>query len=150
MCPVIVEMSYTNYRPSQKNDLAFGIKSETEIVPSLEKFFDTTLNHNGGYAVMDWSNPTKTIFVELKTRRIPHNRYDTALIGKNKVDFCNDENKEYYFCFNYTDGVFYIKYDKQLFSTFANNDNFVRGERTDCSNNPQSIVYIPSNLLVKF
>lgn len=96
---------------------------------------------------MDYANTSKTIYAELKTRNIPSTRYATAMVGKNKIEFCNDPTKNYYFVFCYTDGVFYIKYDKDLFANFREENDFVRGERADCVSRPQRIVHIPREQL---
>ena len=146
MCPVIVRMSY----PTKANDLKFGTGNEIPVLDKLQNFFDTKLERQGGYAVMDYVNGDKTIYVELKTRRIRHDTYATGMVGLNKVEFCNDTNKEYYFCFCYTDGLYYIKYDKEVFDKFERNMEYYRGERADCVNKAQSIVYIPIELLTKF
>ena len=135
--------------PTQAADLAFGTSNETNVLETLQTFFQQTLQRQGGYSVMDYTNPTRTLFVELKTRRIRHNQYPTAIIGRNKVQFCNDPNKEYYFVFCYTDGLYYIKYEKDLFDSFEVSD-YTRGERTDCENRVQEVVYIPHEHLTRF
>ena len=136
--------------PTQQADLSFGLGSEDTNRFRIERFLDTTLEKTEEYAVMDWANNAKTVYVELKSRRINHNRYPTAIIGANKIAFCNDPTKEYYFCFSYLDGLYYIKYDAELFANFHRNDSYMRSDRPDCANNEQRIVYIPSELLRPF
>jgi hypothetical protein len=80
--------------------------------------------------------------VELKTRRIRHNEYPTALIGKNKIDFCSDPTKSYYFVYSYKDGLFAIKYNKDLFDTFETSA-YKRGDRDDAPAIENVVVYIP-------
>ena len=99
---------------------------------------------------MDYTNETNTTYVELKTRRIRHDAYHTALIGANKIAFCSDPLKTYFFVFCYLDGIYYIKYDAAVFATFERSDNYYRGARPDCSNSVQSVVYIPINRLKAF
>jgi hypothetical protein len=134
--------------PSQKNDIVFGEKSETTLMNRIEGLVGQSLSRQGGFNIMDYTNASKTVYVELKTRRIHHNTYPTAIIGKNKIDFCSDPSKEYYFVFSYSDGVFYIKYDAKLFASFEVNSEFYRGERVDCVNRAQCIVLIPTHLLL--
>jgi hypothetical protein len=131
--------------PTQKNDIAFGTKSEENNLDILQTFLDTQLHRKGGYAVFDFENPTKTIFVELKSRRIKHDTYDTAIIGFNKVAFANhfDDGTQFWFAFCYTDGVFVVKYDKTQFDKYEVRDDYVRGARNDTTNKPQKIVMIP-------
>lgn len=137
-------------QPTQKADIAFGEASEMTNLDILQTYLDTKLERKGGYAVFDFENPTKTIFVELKTRRIRHDTYDTALIGLNKVAFCNAVNDvDYWFAYCYTDGIFVIKYDKELFDTFEVRHDYRRGPRSDTINNDQSVVFIPTEYLKK-
>lgn len=136
--------------PTQQSDLEFGIKSEMTNHEVLEGFLNTTLSRKGGYSVFDFEDPTKTIFVELKTRRIRHDQYPTAIIGLNKIQFCEfDTEIKYWFVFCYTDGIYAIKYDRDLFGDFETTDSFVRGSRSDCATKEQSIVYIPVKHLQK-
>lgn len=136
--------------PSRAADLEFGIKSELTNHEILEGFLNTTLNRKGGYSVFDFEDPTKTIFVELKTRRIRHDQYPTALVGMNKIQFCEYERDvQYWFVFCYTDGIYAIKYDRDLWSSFEISHSFVRGARTDCEQREQSVVFIPVEHLTK-
>lgn len=132
---------------TQKDDIEMGELSETMLIPMVEELVGEAVARQGGFNIMDYTNASKTIYAELKTRKIPSTRFPTAMIGKNKVEFCNDPTKHYYFIFCYTDGVFYIKYDATLFSTFHEENDFVRSERADCVNRPQRIIHIPRNLL---
>jgi hypothetical protein len=130
-----------------RGDVAFGTTSELNNLETLQNFFQTTLERRGGYSVFDYANPGRTIEVELKTRRINHDTYDSAIIGQNKINYCNNPDVEYWFAYCYMDGVYAIKYDAELFATFERNDSYRRGERADARNNADSIVYIPTNLL---
>jgi len=134
--------------PSQKDDIIFGEKSEATLINRIEGLVGQPLARQGGFNIMDYTNSSKTVYVELKTRRIRHNAYPTAIIGKNKIDFCSDPSKEYYFVFSYLDGVFYIKYDADLFASFETEREFLRGDRNDCVNRPQFITLIPTHLLL--
>lgn len=134
--------------PSQKSDIVFGEKSEVSLLSRVEGLVGQPLARQGGFNIMDYTNANKTVYVELKTRRIRHDAYPTAIIGKNKVDFCSDPSKDYYFVFSYLDGVFYIKFDADLFASFETQREFLRGERDDCVNRPQFVVMVPSHLLL--
>ena len=128
--------------PTRQSDLALGLQSEHSNLNTLQNFLSTTLNHNGHYSVFDFSDPTKTIHVELKTRRVAHNTYPTAIVGANKVDWCDDPSKEYWFAFCYTDGIYAIKYQKALFDSFQRSQ-FSRGARPDANDNESTVVLIP-------
>ena len=142
--PVLCRMA------TKSADLAFGTKNEDVIKAQIESIAGTPLIKQGGYSVMDYTNDTKNVYVELKTRRIKHDAYPTALIGANKIEFCSDPTKNYYFVFCYSDGIYYIKYDASVFNTFERSDNYYRGERSDCYNPAQSVFYIPIERLVKY
>jgi hypothetical protein len=134
---------------TQQADLAFGEANEHRLTDTLNAYFNTTLERRGGYNLFDYIGNTngKTIEVELKTRRIPHDKYPTALIGYNKVAYCDDPDKDYYFVFCYSDGIYYIKYDPKVFIHFDIDRSFVRSSRSDCSNTTQTVLLIPTTLL---
>jgi hypothetical protein len=136
-------------RATLADDLAFGTKNEENVWTTIENALGTKLTRLGGYSPLDYTNEAKTIWAELKTRRIAHNQYPTALIGKNKVDFCDKENVAYYFVYSYNDGLWYIKYDKALFDTFRVEIEYERGWRPDASNAPSAVVHIPVEHLQK-
>lgn len=137
--------------PSQKKDIAYGVASELSNLDILQSFLDTTLERKGGYAVFDFENPNRTIFVELKSRRIKHDTYDTAIIGFNKIAFANhfDGEAQFWLAFCYTDGVYVVKYDKEQFANYEVRDEYVRGSRSDTHNKPQKVVMIPIDVLEK-
>jgi hypothetical protein len=136
------------------SDFAYGTQSEKTNHTILESIFKTPFVRRGGKAIFDFDNtttsPTRTIYAELKTRRIRHNDYPTALIGANKVYYASlNPNAEHWFIYNYMDGIYGIKYDKDLFATFEK-VAFTRGDRPDTSNMPQDTVFIPYSHLTKF
>jgi len=72
----------------QRKDLSFGFKSENDIHNILEEEFGTlfksTLNPEmGKYYEFDKYN--QEYFIEIKTRRIPHDKYPTLFFGENKL-----------------------------------------------------------------
>jgi hypothetical protein len=137
--------------PTQQKDIAYGIASEMSNLDILQSYLDTTLERKGGYAVFDFENPNKTIFVELKSRRIKHDAFDTAIIGFNKIAFANhfDDDAQFWFAFCYTDGVYVVKYNRAQFDNYEVRNDYVRGARSDTHNKPQKVVMIPIDALVK-
>jgi hypothetical protein len=132
-------------------DRIFGAAGELNVGATLNRQFNTTLERRGGFHTFDYggSLPTgRTIELELKTRRICHDQYPTTMIGRNKIEYCTNPDTDYYFAFNFSDGLYYIKYDKALFATFECRNDFVRSQRSDCYNPVQSVVYIPNHLLL--
>ena len=128
--------------PSRRDDLEFGFRSELDNLNKLQMFLGSTLERNGAYSVFDYSNPGKTIHVELKTRRINHDQYPTALIGANKVDWCTDPEKEYWFAYCYKDGIYVLQYNKTLFDSFERSQ-YLRGGRSDTNEQESEVVFIP-------
>ena len=131
------------------NDYVFGRASEDANRTVLENHLSTTLYSQARHDLFDYVDNNSTVYVELKTRRIPHNQYATAIIGENKVNACTDPEKQYWFAYRYTDGLYIIKYNKTLFDTFERNEEFVRGRRPDSTNNASRVVMIPTSLLTR-
>jgi hypothetical protein len=76
-----------DYKKQQK-DLSFGFKSENEIHTILEEhfgiLFKSSLNPEmGKYYEFDKYN--QEYFIEIKTRRIMHDKYPTLFFGLNKL-----------------------------------------------------------------
>lgn len=132
-------------------DYAFGIASEKTNHKILEKVFNTPFVRRGGMVTFDYDNDStkNPIYAELKTRRVKHDTYATALIGANKVWVASQNpNAEHWFVYNYTDGIYGIKYDKEVFDGF-NHGEFQRGERPDKVDRPQDCYFIPHESLIK-
>jgi len=99
-----------------KGDLEFG-KSSEELNFELIKQLDGDLLPTGAYDLFDYrSDKTE---VELKTRTFYMRTYPTTIVGTNKIRYIeSNPDKSYYFCFAFTDGLYYLKYSKDLFSKF--------------------------------
>jgi hypothetical protein len=133
-----------------KDDVGFGTNNEQRHFGTIEKFLGCGIvKAPNAYATLDFWNDKKTIYAEMKSRRIYSTQYATSIIGKNKLDACDaDPTKQYYFFYVYLDGVFYIKYDKELFSTFEIVD-YKRFDRSDRREVAKPHCFIPNKLLKK-
>jgi hypothetical protein len=130
-------------------DCKFGFENENNNIDILNKFFKTEFIKNTRYSIVDFINKDNNILIEMKSRRIPHNKYETCIIGQNKIDFFNKNlNSECYIVYCYSDGLFYIKYDKELFNNFKN-DNFKRTYNRFNKNEISSVKLIPYQKLTK-
>lgn len=132
-------------------DRIFGANGEQNVTQILNQQFNATLERRGGFHTFDFFGPNntgRTIELELKTRRNRHDQYPTTMVGWNKIAYCSSPNIDYYFVFQFSDGIYYIKYEKALFDSFEIRNDFIRSDRTDCPNPVQSVVYIPNNLLI--
>jgi len=132
---------------TRAQDREFGKKNEDEVGVVLNRIFNEQMIFNGKWETLDWANKDKTIYAELKSRRISVSAYPTALIGLNKIDRCSDPNKRYIFFYKYIDGLYYIKYRKALFDTFERNMEYRRNYQSDTENQPSPVVYVPIHLL---
>ena len=97
------------------SDLVFGKLKEVEIKEILEGFFNTKLNTSSKYNLIDFYNDD--IYIELKSRRNTYQKYNTTIIGSNKIDYVKTLNKKCYFVFCYLDGLYYIEYSN-IFDSF--------------------------------
>jgi hypothetical protein len=131
---------------SLAKDLSFGIKEEARLLSRLRSIFGNKLQRQYGYASMDYKCRDKPLYVELKTRRICHDKYPTALISAHKIDFCKNSNSECYFVYKYTDGIYYIKYDKELFASFKT-EYYGRNESPDMIVKDKLTTFIPVSYL---
>ena len=79
------------------SDLVFGKLKEVEIKEILEGFFNTKLNTSSKYNLIDFYNDE--IYIELKSRINTYQKYNTTIIGSNKIDYVKTLNKKCYFLF---------------------------------------------------
>lgn len=130
-------------RSTVKADKAFGDKSEAEKKALIENFFNVSLTKTEDeFAAFDFYNDAKDTFMELKTRRdITSTKYDTTLIGASKIANIKEGNK-YVFIWAYTDGIFYLEYDKALWDTFECR-LYKRFDRFDRTEVPKLHYFVP-------
>jgi hypothetical protein len=135
---------------SQNSDLQMGELNENKNIDDLSSFFKTIfIKDKNKYAIIDWSNQSNTIYLELKSRRLNHNDYPTTIIGINKINYCKDPTKTYYFAFSFLDGLYFIKYDKDLFKTFQIKKQQIK-YRSDVGHiEIKENIHIPIKLLTK-
>ena len=145
-------MPFYNKNVSTKEDYQFGFKNEKQLKNKIEEILKCSLEETSRYNSFDFINTLLKIFVELKSRRISKEQYSTTFINYQKIEKINqlglrkglDSNNNYYFFFNYTNGLYYIKYDKQLFDTFQKKDTFLQKRRCMLKN-----LLIPTDTLIK-
>lgn len=122
-----------------KEELKTGLINQEVILPIIKKYFKRDINHTKGqYNKFDYED--NVYKYELKTRTNAYLKYPTTLIGCNKLE------KNAIFLFDFTDGLYYIEYNKELFDTFEIKD-FVRNPRYGKIDKPQKYIYIPIDKL---
>lgn len=127
---------------SYKKDYEFGKKKEDELFDIINKHFnDNLVRSTKRYDKYDFKGDK--FYYELKSRNNNYNKYPTTLIDKDKIFSDN-----HIFLFNYLDGLYYIKYDKEEFDKFECKD-FVRFKRYGCKDIEKPYFYIPINKLTK-
>ena len=121
---------------SFKEDFLFGTQQEDVILPKLRSFFEEDIvKSETSNSIYDFKG--KNYYYEVKSRKFDRWKYSTTLLGANKVFTTNQ-----IFLFNFTDGLYYIEYEKVLFDSFIKKE-FKRWNRTDINDKPQLYYYIP-------
>lgn len=126
------------YRQKQ---LQYGLSNENKILLIIQDVFSKSIKRSKyKYSKYDYyDKQTKYIF-ELKTRRIEHSKYPTALLNVCKLNYNN-----LIIIYEYTDGLFYIKYDEDLFNSFNSNLQHINNY-----SKIQNVIHIPYQFLTKF
>ena len=86
-----------------QSDLEFGLNAEIILKNTLENEFGF-LNQLDKYNPFDYENDD--YLIELKSRRINHNKYPTAMVNLSKILKTNNSNKQRVIVFNYMDGLY--------------------------------------------
>jgi hypothetical protein len=128
----------------KEQDLEFGLNNEKIVKPMIEKCLKCKLKKTKSFFVCDFQSDEFDI--ELKSRRIEHSKYNDVKLGNNKIKYFEKSTKKCFIFYYFTDGLYYIEYNKSLFDTFiVKNEKFVRDNVTTYSDN----IYIPTHLLKK-
>ena len=125
-----------------KKDYEFGKLKEKELKKIVEDFFnDELIESNKRFDKYDYKG--KKYLYELKSRNCNYNKYETTLIPSNKIF-----DKYHIFLFNFTDGLYYIKYRERKFRDFKK-EMYVRAFRTGKKDVPAEYIFIPIEKLKK-
>lgn len=97
------------------NNFKFGTDNELKMLPIIQSYFGTSIKKSDyKYSKYDFYDTETSYLFELKTRKINHNTYSTALINQ-----CKTIYPRFIIIFCYLDGIFYIQYNKKLFDEFT-------------------------------
>jgi len=118
-----------------------GLNKEIEIEETLNNYFNDNLVKGKQYSKYDWKG--EKYYYELKSRDFEFNKYLTTIIPEHKI-FTTDHR----FVFAFTDGIYYIEYNKELFNTFKKK-LFVCNPRYGIKDKPVTHIFIPITKLVK-
>jgi len=124
-----------------QSDYAWGKEQETLVFNILKPIVGPSLEHieqfNSPYDFRD-----SKYWYEVKARRCSYRQYPTTLLPYNKCI-----SGDSIFIFVFTDGIYFIRYDMELFNTF-DVAPFSRGKRADFNDKPQLYYYIPISKLL--
>jgi hypothetical protein len=96
-------------------DLAFGLPKEDPVLDKLRKHFEEEIAKST-YQYCPHDGFSKTTEYEMKSRRNRYNQYPTTIIPCSKVR--NMKRDRLVFVFNFTDGLYYIEYNKERFAKY--------------------------------
>jgi len=106
----------------------FGDVNETAFFNLLKQNGITNITQTDKYTPYDYKIKinNKIIYIELKTRTIKRDHYDTTILARNKIDLFIDipkRNKVFYAIFGFLNEnkemkYYYIKFDEDLFNTY--------------------------------
>ena len=127
-------------------DYNFGIKSEMNNFDIFKEYFgdESLIQSKSKTALFDYESDKMSI--ELKTRRVTYSAYKDTMVGRNKMDYCDGKDKDFYFCFSFLDGLYYWKYNKEELHKIR----FNRGGRSDRGRYEMNdYAFIPIEMLSK-
>ena len=131
---------------SLKNDIEFGNIAEIDVIKLLRVHFgEDILKNTYRYAIYDAKCKETNTSYEIKARRCKVDSYATTIIPYSKILKKQDDDK-LIFVFQFTDGLYYIKYDHNVFATFNIDD--ITYYRKGIQPKPVKHICIPIELLV--
>jgi hypothetical protein len=129
---------------SFKTDYIFGKKKEEEILSIIEDYFKDDIKQvKEKFSKYDYEGTTN--IYELKSRTNKYEAYPDTLLPFDKTQL---KDKNQIFLFNFTNGLYFIKYSEDLFKTFKC-QAFKRNQRTDYNDIVKPYIYIPIDKLTK-
>lgn len=130
------------YKQKFNSDMEFGLEQEKSNF-DLIKQLDSDLVMTSRNSIFDYASENS--LAELKSRNNCYNKYPTTMVGYNKIEYAHKfPNKNIYFCFKFTDGLYYYKYDKNDTLEFATGGRRDRGREEI-----KDYCYIPIKYLKK-
>jgi len=123
-------------------DNKFGKEQEEKYFETIKTFFNDNIKTTSKYCRYDFEGETARY--ELKSRNVRYSHFETTLIPYDKIK----DDKKLIFLFNFTDGLYYIEYNKEKFKSFKL-DYFKRITRSDFNDKCKLYYFIPIEQLNK-
>ena len=121
---------------------AYGKAKELDILPLIRAFFKRDIQqYPNQYDDFDFYDEETEY--EVKSRTNTYSKYPTTMITQNKTQKIT--SKKVKLLFNFTDGLYYIEYDKEQFSKYQTKMFSRAGEKWD----EKLHIYIPISDLKK-
>ena len=96
-------------------DLAFGLPKEDPVIEKLRIHFEEEIAKST-YQYCPHDGFSKTTEYEIKSRRNRYAQYPTTIIPCSKIR--SMKRDRLVFVFNFTDGLYYIEYNKDKFAKY--------------------------------
>lgn len=122
----------------------FGLKSENNNIQTLSSYFNQEFKKTSKFHPIDFISDTH--YLEIKSRTVSSSHYPTTLFPMKKIDYINKNPKPAILVFIFTDNIYYINYDEELFKTFEEKE-YKRAPRLNFFDKPKQYIYIPINKL---
>ena len=128
-----------------ESDLKFGKTFEMNMFDLIKQIDGDLIPSEDPFALFDFVSDKSE--VELKSRTFYMRTYPTTIVGANKIKYIeSNPDKSYYFCFAFIDGLYYVKYSKDLFSKFKKK----KCERNDRGKTEiMDVIHIPIEYLTQ-
>lgn len=114
-------------------DMEFGSNNENIVKEQIEVFLGTTLHkYKDKFATFDYYNNDLKILCEVKSRRNDDTKYETQLIGANKIRKAIIKQKEGYnvfFFWKLTNGLFVWKFNPNVELKSVVLGNYARNDK---------------------
>ena len=143
-------LPHNYYHSVCEKDRRLGFTGEEKVKPFLDDYFDAQfIEDKTRWRSYDFIDTKKKIVLEMKTRRVSVDQYDTTCINIKKyytmLKFL-ERGYTCYFIFKFTDGVYYFPVVESLPDSIEIRE--IRDTRRGCIE-LQKGLYIPTGLLVK-
>ena len=109
---------------SIEKSLKEGLEKEVQVLETINKTTKHTFYKTKSlYSPFDFTTQDEKYNIELKSRNNTYDKYPTTIINIEKIRHIKatklqHPKKRFYFLFNFTNGLYYIKYKSKLFDTF--------------------------------
>jgi len=123
-----------------ENDYKWGREQEDKCFPIVAEFFGRNIVQSVSQ-YDKWDGRCSVANYELKSRHIASDTHESCMISFNKCGM--EEGKQTILLFNYTDGLYYVEYNDEVFKN-SKNEIFCRD---DIAGAEKMTLYIPRRFL---